>query len=67
MAIFNHHIEQVKQLVPAERLLIYEVKEGWEPLRWFLDQPVPEGKLFPHLNERANFSEFARRLIQGKF
>lgn len=40
--------------------------EGWEPLCRFLDKPIPEGKLFPHLNERASFSEFAQRLIQGK-
>ncbi|NJL41910.1 MAG: sulfotransferase family protein [Leptolyngbyaceae cyanobacterium SM1_4_3] len=67
IAIFNYHIEQVKQLIPAERLLIYEVKEGWEPLCRFLIGPFQRAKPFPHLNERANFGEFARRLIQGKF
>jgi len=32
IAIFLRHIEEVKQLVPGEKLLVYDVKEGWEPL-----------------------------------
>ncbi|MEM7345109.1 MAG: sulfotransferase family protein [Chloroflexota bacterium] len=42
--------EAVKQHVPPERLLIYEVKQGWEPLCEFLDVPVPNTP-FPHVNE----------------
>jgi hypothetical protein len=66
IAAFNQHIEQVQQMVPSEQLLIYQVKEGWEPLCRFLDKPIPEGKPFPHLNDRASFGETAQRLIQGK-
>ena len=66
IAVFNYHLEQVQQKVPAERLLIYQVKEGWEPLCRFLGQPIPD-QPFPHLNERANFGEFAKQLIEGKF
>lgn len=29
---FNAWIERVKSTVPPEKLLIYDVKEGWEPL-----------------------------------
>ena|SRR5947207_2553645 len=29
--------------------------EGWEPLCRFLDVPVPEGRPFPHLNDRETF------------
>ncbi|HLO88647.1 MAG TPA: sulfotransferase, partial [Nostocaceae cyanobacterium] len=50
--IFHQHIEQVKRVVPSERLLVYQVKEGWQPLCQFLDVPVPD-QPFPHLNERA--------------
>jgi len=53
--VFNQHIEEVKQHVPPERLLIYNVKEGWEPLCAFLGVEVPQNKPFPHLNERASF------------
>src|SRR6185312_161524 len=34
--VFQQHIEEVKQLVPPDRLLIYDVTEGWEPLCAFL-------------------------------
>jgi hypothetical protein len=54
IAIFNRHIEEVKQYVPAEKLLVYNVKEGWKPLCTFLEVDVPD-KPFPRLNDRDNF------------
>jgi hypothetical protein len=59
---FNRHNEQVRRDVPADRLLVYEVREGWEPLCSFLGVPVPEGKPFPHLNDSA---EFRARIEHG--
>jgi hypothetical protein len=55
IAIFNQHIEAVKQRVPPDRLLVYNVKEGWQPLCAFLGVEVPVDKPFPHLNERSSF------------
>ena len=49
--IFNEHIESVKATVPPENLLVFSVKEGWEPLCAFLDVAVPE-RPFPHVNDR---------------
>lgn len=49
--VFNQHIEKVKQTVPADKLLIFSVKEGWQPLANFLDFPIPEGVLFPYVND----------------
>jgi hypothetical protein len=54
IAIYNRHIEEVKRQVPPERLLVYSVKEGWEPLCTFLATAIPEAP-FPHLNEGGNF------------
>ncbi|MGI9061106.1 MAG: sulfotransferase family protein [Ktedonobacteraceae bacterium] len=56
LAVFDQHIEEVKRLVPADRLLVYNVKEGWGPLCAFLGVAVPMDKPFPHLNERAGFA-----------
>jgi hypothetical protein len=53
--VFNRHIEEVKKYVSPERLLVYNVKEGWEPLCAFLGVEVPKDKPFPHLNERTDF------------
>lgn len=48
---FQQHTEAVKQHVPPEKLLIFQVKEGWEPLCAFLDVPIPDIP-FPHVNDR---------------
>ncbi len=56
---FNRHNEEVIATVPPEKLLIYEVKQGWEPLCAFLGVPVPAGKPFPHVNNRAQTRLFA--------
>ena len=55
VAVFHRHTEEVKQHVPPEKLLIYDVKEGWEPLCAFLGVEVPGDRQFPMLNDRANF------------
>ena len=38
--------------VPAERLLVWEVKEGWAPLCNFLSLPIPNTP-FPNVNDTA--------------
>ena len=60
--VFNQHSEQVKQTVPAEKLLVFDVKEGWEPLCAFLDVSVP-AEAFPRVNDREAF--IARRSPGG--
>jgi hypothetical protein len=50
--VFERHNEEVKRCVPPERLLVYEVKEGWGPLCDFLGVPEPEVP-FPRLNDAA--------------
>jgi hypothetical protein len=53
-AAFTAHISAVKAEIPAERLLVYEVKEGWEPLCSFLGVAEPDGP-FPRTNNRSEF------------
>jgi Sulfotransferase domain len=48
---FQRHNDEVKRGVPAERLLVFEVKQGWQPLCDFLGVPAPSGQ-FPHTNSR---------------
>ena len=50
--VYYEHIESVKKIIPVDKLLIYNVKEGWEPLCEFLDVDVP-GILFPKVNDTA--------------
>lgn len=51
---FCRHTEAVRAAIRPERLLIYEVKDGWEPLCRFLGVPVPD-QPFPSQNDRAEF------------
>jgi hypothetical protein len=53
--------EEVKETVPADRLLVWSVQEGWDPLCEFLEVDVPDAP-FPRTNDTA---EFADRLIDG--
>jgi hypothetical protein len=54
MEVFERHNEDVKSKVPSDRLLVYEISEGWEPLCDFLGVPVPDTPL-PHLNDTTSF------------
>ena len=54
--VFEQHIEEVKRTVPPEKLLVYEVKEGWKPLCRFLEVPVPDAP-FPHVNDTGTFQK----------
>lgn len=51
VAAFNRHNEEVESLVPQDRLLVYEVAQGWSPLCKFLEVPVPDAP-FPRVNSR---------------
>ena len=62
--IFNDHNEEVKNYVPANKLLIYDVCEGWEPLCNFLNVNVPTEAL-PHTNKKEDFAEMVAELMQG--
>ena len=47
---YNNWVNYVKKVVPPNRLLVFEAKQGWEPLCKFLDLPIPEGP-FPRIND----------------
>jgi hypothetical protein len=51
---FTSHNEAVKAAIPASQLLVYQVKDGWEPLCAFLGVAVPADP-FPRTNDRVEF------------
>lgn len=53
---FEHHNLTVQRVIPKERLLVFEVKQGWGPLCAFLGKPVPETP-FPNVNDTAEFKK----------
>lgn len=61
IAVFEAHIEEVKRTIPEDRLLVYELAQGWGPLCEFLDLPVPAEPM-PHVNDRAQMLRRIRLL-----
>jgi Sulfotransferase domain len=55
-AAMNRWNEQVKHDVPADRLLVWEPRQGWEPLCDFLEVAVPDDAV-PRSNDTAAFKE----------
>lgn len=48
---YAEHNRRVIDTIPAERLLVFHPKEGWEPLCKFLGVAVPDAP-FPRVNSR---------------
>jgi hypothetical protein len=44
--VYRRWPDEVQARVPADRLLVYDVADGWEPLGRFLGRDVP-GEPFP--------------------
>ncbi|GJJ15144.1 hypothetical protein Clacol_009419 [Clathrus columnatus] len=52
----ERHNKYIIQLIPPEKLLIFDVAQGWKPLVKFLGVPEPI-QSFPHLNDAVSFEE----------
>ncbi|MBO3750432.1 sulfotransferase family protein [Streptosporangiaceae bacterium NEAU-GS5] len=59
MKVFDAHLAEVRAAIPADRLLDFQVAQGWEPLCAFLEVPVPD-EPFPNVNDGADFANRAR-------
>ncbi|MCO5994820.1 sulfotransferase family protein [Actinoallomurus rhizosphaericola] len=65
ITVFNEHNEAVRREVPAERLLEFQVGDGWEPLCGFLGVPVPD-EPFPRSNDRQAFADRVAQRLQAR-
>ena len=62
ISVFERHNAEVLATIAADRLLVYDVAQGWEPLCAFLGAPVPEGPM-PKVNTTE---EFRAREVPGR-
>ncbi|NKB24364.1 MAG: hypothetical protein GKR87_08320 [Kiritimatiellae bacterium] len=51
LKIFEEEKQKIINLIPEEHLLLFDAKEGWEPLCNFLETDIPEVP-FPHSNKK---------------
>lgn len=61
---FNKRSKEIEEYIDADRLLVYQVSEGWEPLCQFLGVPVPD-MAFPRINSRDETREMISNLMSA--
>jgi hypothetical protein len=61
---FQKHNEEVKKTIPAARLLVFEAKQGWEPLCKFLGVAVPS-QPYPKVNSRSEMGDAAASMMEA--
>ena len=52
--VFRDHIAQVKATIHPDRLLVFDMREGWEPLCEFLGVAIPDTP-YPKTNSSREF------------
>ncbi|MSP42642.1 MAG: sulfotransferase family protein [Alphaproteobacteria bacterium] len=55
VAVYERHNAEVIRTIPADRLLVYDLAEGWGPLCEFLNVPVPATPM-PKVNTTEDFA-----------
>lgn len=64
IAVYEKNNADVQAALDDDRLLVYHLGDGWEPLCRFLDRPVPDTP-FPRSNSTAEFTEMMKKLQSG--
>lgn len=59
---FENRSSEITNTIAADRLLVYRVSEGWQPLCEFLDVPIPDID-FPRINSRDETKQMLASLI----
>ena len=67
IARFEAHNAEVRRSIPEDRLLVFNVREGWEPLCGFLQAPVPDGIDFPFVNDARSIGRAIRLIVILRF
>ncbi|KAE8413371.1 NAD dependent epimerase/dehydratase [Aspergillus pseudocaelatus] len=62
--IYHRHIAWLKEVVPEDRLVFFDVREGWEPLCKALGKDVPKDIAFPCINDGQAIDAVAKYHIR---
>jgi len=62
----QQHIAEVRSEIDENRLLVFDVKEGWESLCRFLGHPIPQAP-FPRTNRRSTVRAAVRLITFAKY
>ncbi|KIJ25536.1 hypothetical protein M422DRAFT_273500 [Sphaerobolus stellatus SS14] len=53
-SVILRHSEHVQNLIPTNKLLIYDIAEGWKPLADIFEIDIP-ALPFPHVNDTKSY------------
>jgi hypothetical protein len=65
MAVYEANVTAVKERVPAGRLLVHQLGDGWGPLCRHLGVPVPDVP-YPHSNTTQDFQRAIAEMREGR-
>ena len=60
--LWERHMVDLKRVVPKEKLIFFDVKEGWEPLCKVLGKDVPDVE-FPRINDGQAIEDLTKSFI----
>jgi hypothetical protein len=60
--VYERHNEAVQRQIASDRLLVYEISQGWQPLCDFLDVSVPAEPM-PRVNTTEEFQQQVAAMI----
>ncbi|KAG8627819.1 hypothetical protein KVT40_003692 [Elsinoe batatas] len=60
---YERHIAWLKEVVPEDRLVFFDVRDGWDPLCASLGLETPD-VAFPNINDGAAIEAFAQETIR---
>ncbi|KAJ5089297.1 NAD dependent epimerase/dehydratase [Penicillium argentinense] len=61
---YLRHVSWLKEVVPEDRLVFFDVRDGWEPLCKALGKEIPKDQPFPHVNDGDAIPEVANYHIR---
>jgi hypothetical protein len=64
IAAFDRHNEEVRRTIAPERLLVFEARQGWDPLCAFLGVAAPD-RPYPRVNTSEEFHGATEALLDG--
>jgi hypothetical protein len=64
VAAYERHNQDVQERIDPERLLVFDVRQGWEPLCAFLGVAVPATP-FPRVNDREQFKQHGKDMREA--
>ena len=65
ISVFKAHNARVREVIPADRLLVFEVAQGWGPLCEFLGVPTPDEPM-PKVNSTEEFQGRIQKELEAR-